>query len=211
MKITLTAFHFEELVKKGYSLDHVFLLRLISEGADLGALDKESAKIAALHQSLIRKGLVTEKDDKLTVIGTELLTFMDSKAPGKMVRRKADDSAFAKWWEAFPPTDIFEFNGMKFTGSRSLRINREECRAKFDKILLEGEYSSEILIAAMQYDVALKKVASYKKKQNKLSYLQNSLTYLNQRSYEPFIEFVKREHDIRTLEIDEEEYDGINL
>ena len=32
---------------------------------------------------------------------------------------------------------------------------------------------------------------SVKLSTNKLTYMQNSLTYLNQRSYEPFIELIK--------------------
>jgi hypothetical protein len=43
----------------------------------------------------------------------------------------------------------------------------------------------------MKYDVNLKKEASFKEKKNKLSFMQNSITYLNQRSYEPFIELIR--------------------
>jgi len=37
-----------------------------------------------------------------------------------------------------------------------------------------------------------KKEASIKENTNKLKYMQNSLTYLNQRSYEPFIELLEQ-------------------
>ena len=43
----------------------------------------------------------------------------------------------------------------------------------------------------MEYDVLNKKENSVKAGENKLKYLQNSLTYLTQRSYEPYIEIVK--------------------
>jgi hypothetical protein len=62
---------------------------------------------------------------------------------------------------------------------------------KFDKILLEGEYTAADLIAALKFDVEQKKENSVKLGTNKLTYMQNSLTYLNQRSYEPFIELIK--------------------
>jgi hypothetical protein len=39
--------------------------------------------------------------------------------------------------------------------------------------------------------VLQKKENSVKQRSNKLTYLQNSATYLNQRSYEPFIELIK--------------------
>lgn len=196
-------------MKKSYSLDHIFLLRLVSENADLSALLAGSAKIATLHQSLIRKGLITETGDKITTIGTELLVFMDTKAPGKIVRRKVDDSAFSLWWKAFPGTDTFTHKGKTFSGSRSLRTSHDDCRVKFDKILLEGEYTANDLIESMKYDVLQKKEVSVKTGVNKLTYLQNSLTYLNQRSYEPFIELIKKGEAVIISQ--EEEYDGINL
>lgn len=208
MKFNLTCFHFEEIVKKGYSLDHIFLLRLLNEQIDLSALLKESAKIAALHHSLIRKGLVTENDDKLTTAGIELLVFMDSKAPGKLMRRKVDESSFSEWWKAFPGTNNFEHKGKTFTGDRSLRTNESECRLKFDKILLEGEYTARKVIDAMKYDIFQKKEMSVKTGVNKLTYLHNSLTYLNQRDYEPFIELIKQG---KTITSSEPEYDGINI
>lgn len=192
MKINVTDFHFKELILKGYSLDHIFLLRLINEQNDLSALLSESAKLSALHQSLMRKGLISEKEDKLTVMGTELLVFMDTKAPDKLVRRKVDETSFSEWWKAFPGTDTFEYKGKSFVGGRSLRKSEDDCRIKFDKILLEGEYSVRELIDSMKLDVIQKKELSIKKNENKLSYMQNSLTYLNQRSYEPFIELLRK-------------------
>jgi hypothetical protein len=80
---------------------------------------------------------------------------------------------------------------VKFTGSRSLRQNKEDCKLKFNKILLEGDYTAAELIAALNYDVLQKKENSVKQRSNKLTYLQNSATYLNQRSFEPFIELIK--------------------
>jgi hypothetical protein len=208
MNIKLSPNHFKELIIKGLSLDHIFLLRLINEQADLSALLKESAKISALHNSLIRKGLVTENDDKITTTGVELLVFMDSKAPGKLMRRKVDDSAFSIWWKEFPGTNNFTHNRKTFTGDRGLRTNESECRLKFDKILLEGEYTAQEIIDATKYDIFQKKEMSVKTGVNKLTYLHNSLTYLNQRDYEPFIELIKQGHKIINSE---PEYDGVNI
>ena len=168
----------------------VFLLKLIEEQADISELCENSARVCALLQSLVRKGLITE-EHKLTLQGTEILSFMESEGEAKIVKKKAPSTEFESWWKAFPGTDTFVHKGVKFTGSRTLRQNKEECRLRFDKILLEGEYTTEDLIAALNYDVLQKKENSIKQKVNKLTYLQNSLTYLNQRSYEPFIELIK--------------------
>lgn len=191
MNLKLTPFHFEELIKKSYSLDIIFLLKLIDEQYDIKPLCEESAKIKALYQSLIRKGLISEADEKVTTVGKELLVFISTKEPSKIVKRKPALTEFEEWWKMYPGTDTFIHNGKKFTGSRSLRQNKEECRLKFDKILLEGEYTAKDLIEALVFDVEQKKANSIKTGINKLTYMQNSLTYLNQRSFEAFIELIK--------------------
>lgn len=167
------------------------MLKLVHEQLDLLPLMTESAKITALVQSLYRKGLITEDGSKITTMGTELLVFMDSKEPRKIEKKKVNNSSFEEWWKAFPGTDTFEHGGKKFVGSRSLRVGKDDCRLKFDKILLEGDHTANDMIDALKFDVLQKKEMSVKTGVNKLSFMQNSLTYLNQRSYEPFIELIK--------------------
>lgn len=192
MKLNLTASHFRELIVKSYSLDHIFLLKMIHEQLDLSDLIKESAKIAALYQSLIRKGLIVEDGSKLTTIGMELLVFLDSKELKKIERKKTDVSKFEEWWKEFPSTDTFEYKDKLFSGCRNLRQGKDDCRIKFDKILLEGEHSAQTLIDALKFDILNKKESSLKTGVNKITYLQNSLTYLNQRSYEGSIDLIKQ-------------------
>lgn len=190
MKLNLTPWHYEELIKKSYSLDHIFLLKLIHENYDVSELIKNSLKISAIHQGLVRKGLITD-NGALTTIGVELLVFLDTKEQTKLVKKKSTTSDFELWWKAFPGTDTFTHKGKTFTGSRNLRQNPNDCRIKFDKILIEGEYTPQELIEALKFDVLQKKEASVKENTNKLKYMQNSLTYLNQRSYEAYIELIK--------------------
>jgi hypothetical protein len=190
MKLNLTPWHYEELIKKSYSLDHIFLLKLIHENYDVSELIENSLKISAIHQGLVRKGLITD-NGALTTIGVELLIFLDTKEKTKLVKKKSTTSDFELWWKAFPGTDTFTHKGKTFTGSRNLRQNPNDCRIKFDKILIEGEYTPQELIEALKFDVLQKKEASVKENTNKLKYMQNSLTYLNQRSYEAYIELIK--------------------
>jgi hypothetical protein len=190
MKLNVTAEQFEELIKRGYNLDVIFLLKLIDDRFDVSPLCDGSMKIAALLSGLIRKGLISEHDEKITLLGKELLLFIDSKEEKKIVKQKPATTEFNDWWLTYPGTDTFTHNGKNFSGSRTLRQNKDECRLKYDKILLEGEYTSSQLIEALKFDVLQKKEASLKDNTNKLTYMQNSLTYLNQRSYEPFIELI---------------------
>lgn len=191
MKFNVTPSHFEQLLKQSYSLDHIFLLKLIEANIDIQPLTDGSMKIAGLYQSLVRKGLVSDVTLQITQIGRELLTFADSevKQTIKKVKQKPED--FDSWWNAFPSTDNFEHKTKKFPGSRALKRAREDCRIKFNKILAEGEYVAKDIIDATNLDVYLKKEASLRTGDNKLSFLQNSLTYLTQRSFEPFIEMIK--------------------
>lgn len=191
MNLKITPYHFEELIKKSYSLDVIYLLKLIEQQIDVQPLCENSMKIAALYQTLIRKGLISTSDEKITTQGHELLKFMETKEATKIVKRKPATTEFEEWWKAYPGTDTFTHKGKKFTGNRGLRQNKDECRLKFDKILLEGEYTAAQLIEALTFDVLQKKENSVKTGNNKLTYMQNSLTYLNQRSFEAFIELIK--------------------
>jgi hypothetical protein len=147
-------------------------------------------KIASVYQSLIRKGLITENDDKLTTIGKDLLTFVDTKTSARIIKRKPATTDFEEWWKAYPGTDAFEYKGKSFKGTRALRLYKDDCRLKFDKIILEGDYTAVQLIAALNYEIIQKKENSISTNSNRLTFMQGSAVYLNQRSYEPFIELI---------------------
>lgn len=191
MKFNVTPSHFEQLLKQSYSLDHIFLLKLIEANVDIQPLTDGSMKIAGLYQSLVRKGLVSDVTQEITQVGRELLTFADSEVKQPMKKLKQKSSDFDAWWNAFPATDNFEHRGKKFSGSRGLKRNREECRIKFNKILAEGDYTVEDIVNATLLDIFLKKESSVKNGDNRMSYIQNSYTYITQRSFEPFLEMIK--------------------
>lgn len=134
--------------------------------------------------------MITE-DYKLTIEGKELLAFFDTSSRETIAKVRPADDLFEAWWKIYPGTDTFTHKGVSFTGSRGLRVNKEECKLRFDKILGEGEYTADVMIEALQFDILQKKENSVKTKANKVTYMQNSLTYLNQRTFEPFIELIK--------------------
>jgi hypothetical protein len=187
--ITFQKFH--QLHNGGYTLDLVYLVFQIDNGHDVKTLCKESPKLEALYQGIYRKGLITE-DQKLTLTGKELISFMEeSSTVEKIVKKKADPVNFESWWKAYPGTDTFSYQGKSFAGTRSLRVKKEDCKAKFNNILEEGEYTANELIEALNFEIGQKKQTSVIEKTNKLKFMQNSLTYLNQRTFEPFIELIK--------------------
>jgi len=189
MKLNVNPQQFEELIKKGYNLDVIFLLKLIDEQYDVSPLCDGSMKIASVYHSLIRKGLITD-DDKLTTPGRDLLQFMNTKGGARIIKKKPPTTDFEEWWKSYPGTDSFEYKGKTFKGTRSLRLYKDDCRLKFDKIILEGEYTAQQLIAALNYEVLQKKESSVATNTNRLTFMQGSVVYLNQRTFEPFIELI---------------------
>lgn len=190
MNLKITFKKYETLIQRGFTLDMIYLLKMIQEEFDVKTLCQNTPKLCLLCQTILRKELITE-DYKLTIEGKELLAFFDTPSRETIVRVKQDDDLFEAWWKVYPGTDTFTHKGVTFTGSRGLRVNKEECKLKFDKILGEGEYTADVMIEALQFDILQKKENSVKTKANKVTYMQNSLTYLNQRTFEPFIELIK--------------------
>ena len=191
IKFKLTPSHFEQLVKQSYSLDQIYLLKLVEANVDIQSMLDGSMKISGLYQSLVRKGLISDVTQVITQTGRELLTYVDSEVKQPLKKKKQSSDDFDAWWEAFPSTDNFEYKGKKFFGSRGLKRAREDCRIKFNKILSEGDITAEELVKATLLDVYLKKEASVKFAENRIKYIQNSLTYLTQRSFEPFLEMIR--------------------
>ena len=196
MKLHITPEKFEELIKKSYSLDIIYLLKLIDTEYDVVPLYENSMRLSAIYQSLRRKGLIAKDEDKLTTIGTDLLTFVgEFHISKKFVKRKANATEFEEWWKTYPGTDTFTYEGRKFRGTRALRKDKQACKIKFEAIILEGDYTGQQLIDALKFEIAQKVNMSMKTKQNRLTYMQNSLTYLNQRTYEAFVELINEGED----------------
>ena len=184
---------FKELIKRSYSLDLIYLLKLIEEQYDVQPLYEDSMKISALYQSLIRHGFITPEEEKITIAGKDLLKWFEDASGTKIIKRKPLTTDFEEWWKHYPPTDSFEIDGKVFKGTRALRKGKEECRRKFKTIIEEGEYTAQQLIDALKYEVNQKVERSVKGRKNIMSYMQGSIPYLNQRTFEGFIELMKQE------------------
>ena len=191
MRLNVTPEQFEELIKRGYNLDVIFLLKLVDEQYDVSPLCDGSMKIGSVYHSLIRKGLITADDEKLTTLGRDLLEFMNTKSTGKLIRRKPATTDFEEWWKNYPGTDKVEYKGKTYPGTRSLRLYKDDCRLKFDKIILEGEYTAAELIEALKYEVLQKKEASIATNSNRLTFMMGSSVYLNQSAFQGFVELIR--------------------
>ena len=195
MKIHISQKVFTQILKKGYNLDLIYLLKLIDAGVDVSPMYEESMKISNLYHGLIRKGLLSKDDEKLTLEAKDLIDYIKSeennKEPLQIIKRKPLVTDFEEWWKNYPTTDSFTYKNKKFKGSRALRRGKPQCKAKFEAIINEGDYTAEQLIKALNYEVKLKLEASIKENKNNMRYMQGSVTYLNQRTFESFIDLAE--------------------
>lgn len=183
---------FKELQEAGLDMNTLFILECFSEGTDI-TKHISSLKLEAWKQNLVRNGYLNE-DASITKKGEKLIEQV-KKGKHFPAERKEEKKiikqGFDLWWENYPSTDVFTYKGKKFEGSRGFRVKKEECKKKFLKIVESGEHTAEEMIEALKCEVLLKKEASIREGDNKMRYMQNSLTYLNQYTYENFIELSK--------------------
>jgi len=192
---------FKNIIEKGYSLDVIFLLEMCEKEVDLKKFC-DTPKLKGLRQLIIRKQLISEKE-MLMLEGQNLLAFYRENDNDDNVvyeRRKTSEDAFDRWWKAYPGTDTFTHKNKSFSGGRSLRTKKDECKEKLEKILSEGEYTISELIAALEFEVLQKKEKSVLTKSNALTFMQNSLTYLNQKTYESFVELIREGNKITIID-----------
>lgn len=192
MKLQLTPNKLQELFSKGYSLDHIAILKFIDEGMDISENVKDSSKMAVLHNSLIRKGLIFETENKLTIIGRELILFIDSKDRKRIKKTTASTSEFDAWWSEYPDGDTFEYKGRKFIGSRGFKVKQPECRTLFNTLIIKEGYTADQLMEALKLEVYLKKEKSLKENSNNMRFMQNTHSYLFQRTFDSFIALINK-------------------
>lgn len=171
-------------------MDYVYLLDYFSKN-EVRPDHFGSLKVRSVIQGLVRKGLITQ-DCVVTQTGNMFLQGLNQGYPTTIGRIKstvvaAQNIDFDNWWRAYPSTDIFEHKGRKFNGNRGLKTKKDECKTMFIKILNEGEFMAEDLIRALEYEVLMKKEASIREGENKLKYMVNTRSYLNQRLFENFV------------------------
>lgn len=190
MNLKITFKKYTTLIQRGFTLDIIYLLKMIQENFNVKTLCQDTPKLSLLCQTILRRQLITN-EYKLTIEGKELLAFFDISSRETIAKIKSDDNVFETWWKAYPGTDTFTYKNKSFTGTRGLRVKKDECLLKFNKIIGEGEYTLEEMIKALEFEVLQKKENSIKTDINKLTFMQNSLTYLTQRTFDPFIELIK--------------------
>lgn len=148
--------------------------------------------------------VITNEDEILTFHlregGTELIeNFLKLKnkseiktenpvETNKEDNKKTNQYSFEEFWMIFPSSDE---HGI-YKKTRVLKAAKEACRKKYFNILLEG-VSHKDIIKALKYEIKLRKDGS--NKGNNLTYMKNSLTWLNQKEFEVILETMSDDND----------------
>lgn len=197
-KVTLS--QFMKIVKMSMDLNIIFLFEKLMNGIDLPSISSD-VRIAGWLQTLYKKSWV-DADYKPTLLGIELYnTIFTEESAQTIVKNKKKEAAtkFDEWWAIFPPTDKFEYKGKVFSGTRGLRVSKDTCRELFEKWVKRGDYKAEQIIEATKVDVETRKQASLKEGRNKLTFLQNSATYLRNASFDPYVNTTFTEEVVTNL------------
>lgn len=112
-------------------------------------------------------------------------------------KKKEYSKEFLEFWAEFPSTNSFD----GFPGVRKLKVNQEKCAAEYDRLLKYIRH--EDMIKALKYHVELTKELSRKEGRNKMDYFVNSLRYLKEKYFEPFIGQVKQEKKTQIINTNE--------
>lgn len=106
----------------------------------------------------------------------QLDTFITEKTETTNKKHKFDE-----FWMLFPSSD--EHGVYKKT--RVLKAAKDGCRKKYNSLIVEG-YKHEDIIRALRYEIKFRKDSS--NNGNKMTYMKNSLTWLNQKEFEVILE-----------------------
>lgn len=190
MILHINAFQLTQIIGAQLDLNTFYLLEQYINGL---TVTLEGARMKGWQKNLVLKGFITE-DNTVTQLGREFyLDVLNNKYAAETVKQKTEKAkeSFDQWWDIFPGTDAFEHRGKKFLPTRGLKKNKSKCKDKFNKLVHEGEYTAEQIIEATKMDINTRKEHSVKINENKLTFLNNSETYLNQRSFEGYVDLIK--------------------
>lgn len=172
------------LLESGLELNHLYVLEQIA----FSCFIQGHIKLQNWVQTLVRKRYVTPELE-LTLSGTCLLEEVRHGRRNPMPQYTKADDPFELWWKnAYPHTDMFEYNGISFTGTQSKLEDKEGSRKQYWEGINELRITTDDLFWATVCQVDNSKKLSLRSGRSELRYLPNSYRYLKLRYYKPFIE-----------------------
>jgi len=173
----------DEVKKGGYTLEEVMALIKL-ETNRIGHEFPYSSTRDEDYISLYKRGLIdtTTNGHVTTKEGQKVI----GKLLGKDKKPKIDKSEynFDDFWATFPSNDAHG----SWRRTRALKSNKSGCEVAYNRAIGNGTSHAD-LIKALKWEVADRKSKSLST--NKMSYMKNSATWLNQREFEIILEELK--------------------
>lgn len=194
--------HFIFLCKNKIPLDCIFIIEMIKKGEDIN-----NEYFLPFIQRLQRKGYL-DVHNKITVYGEELYNSLKEDIKEEIAipkRNILDKNKFDEWWENFPDSNYFTYNGVSFKGTQNKKIQKEQCRKMFN-VLSTSLFTADDIINSTKYHISTAMELSIKKRENQLTFIPNSERYLREQYFKPYIERMNKKGDSspekdRTVEI----------
>lgn len=176
---------FKALIKKGLTLDTLYVLEKIRQHVDIQESFKE-ARITSLLQTLERKGYYSEGN--ITDAGEELYqSLITEEEEVKVKKLESKESEWEEFLSYYPPNNRFIWRGRSFDGDRGIKNNTKKGKEYFTQIVNNG-ISCKSLWKAVVAEAIAKMEKSYKSGENQMKYFINTESYLYQKRYMNFIE-----------------------
>lgn len=184
--------------------DQLLLIELVTTKDYIGLdslIDTLKGQYDVLMQNLYRRNFIDFKEIEnpvnykkvenifITTKGEEVIAHIKDVLEGLTKNQQIPivsvEANFDEFWTLFPSSDKWG----NFSATRSLKSDKENCRKKYKKLINEEGYKHEDIIKALSYQIAL-----FKKNStvidNKMKFFQNSLTWINQRTFIQYLEIL---------------------
>ena len=114
----------------------------------------------------------------------------ETSEPPQQIEKKITNNnhKFEEFWLIFPNSDE---HGI-FKKTRILKAGKDNCKRKYIDYLNQG-IKHEDIIKALKYEIKLRRDVN--NGQNKMTYMKNSLTWLNQREFDIILETMDEEQN----------------
>ena len=171
------------LIDLRLDINALFVIHLLLKGLD--PIRIGHPKVGSWMQNLKRRGFVSKDRDEVTLAGKLLYRMIKEDKDEELFVKV--DASFDEWWKVYPATDMFEHRGKQFTGGQKKNLKKAQCKLIFERYVNEGKFTAEEIIEGTRYHMEVVKDLSIQKRDNQMRFVPNSLRYLNELVFEPYV------------------------
>jgi len=129
--------------------------------------------------------ILTNIENLSTTLTEEGFRIYAKKKAKKEKEQFVEDPVFRKFYDNYPVSNKFTYNGMEFipVAKRGLRDEFQKSQNKFQFLCSSKDYSPESVVEALKKDVSARLEKSFKTGQNQLDHMPGMLVWLNKEKF----------------------------